>query len=170
MADQGTRDYSVVEGVELDSVLTSDQIDQILTALEPHGAAISVDQGSLVLQISVEGVAPMRTLDEGRSVIENALRAAGVMFRDVLELEVRRADSLAFELDRPEPSLVGVSELAEMLGVSRQRASELQTRKGFPSPLANLASGPVWSETSLRRFIQGWKRKPGRPRKEQVAS
>ena len=35
--------------------------------------------------------------------------------------------------------LVGVSEIADMLGVSKQRASVLCARKGFPDPVERMA-------------------------------
>lgn len=60
-------------------------------------------------------------------------------------------------------ALVGVTEVAEMLGVSRQRVSVLRTRDDFPRPVADLAAGPVWQRGSLRFFLEGWARKPGRP-------
>lgn len=41
--------------------------------------------------------------------------------------------------------LVGVSELAGLLGVSRQRASVVAKEDDAPKPLAQLASGPVWN-------------------------
>lgn len=64
------------------------------------------------------------------------------------------------------PELAGVSEVAQLLGVSRQRASALQTSAGFPGPVATLASGPVWRLTDLSRFAGTWQRKPGRPSRE----
>jgi hypothetical protein len=38
-------------------------------------------------------------------------------------------------------------------------------RPGFPAPVGELASGPVWLEGDLSRFMDTWERKPGRPRK-----
>ena len=38
----------------------------------------------------------------------------------------------------------GVTEVAELLGVSRQRLSKLRERPDFPDPLGQLAQGPVW--------------------------
>jgi serine/threonine protein kinase len=38
----------------------------------------------------------------------------------------------------------GVTEVAEMLGVSRQRLAKLRERADFPDPLGELAQGPVW--------------------------
>lgn len=48
-------------------------------------------------------------------------------------------------------NLVGLTEVAELLGVSRQRAHQL-TRTPipkFPKPLARLASGPVWTRRDV---------------------
>lgn len=61
------------------------------------------------------------------------------------------------------PGLVGVSEIAEQLGVSRQRASALQTRSDFPAPAAVLRSGPVWYAADVATFVTDWSRRPGRP-------
>jgi secretion/DNA translocation related TadE-like protein len=70
------------------------------------------------------------------------------------------------ELARPSvPELVGLSELAAILGVSKQRVSELRRLDGFPHPIAQLAAGPVWARPMLQRFIDQWPCRPGRPRK-----
>ncbi len=54
----------------------------------------------------------------------------------------------ATELDRQNalpslPELVGVAEVAELLKVSRQRASALARSESVPLPVAALSSGPV---------------------------
>lgn len=51
-----------------------------------------------------------------------------------------------------------------MLGVSKQRVSELRGQELFPSPVAELEAGPVWAASSLRCFLASWARTPGRPR------
>lgn len=65
------------------------------------------------------------------------------------------------------PKLVGVKEIAELLGISKQRVSTLSKREDFPKPLESLASGPIWRAGDLTTFAEGWRRKPGRPRKEE---
>lgn len=57
-------------------------------------------------------------------------------------------------------NLAGISEIGEMLGVSRQRAFQLAASKGFPEPLDRLASGPVWKRSDVER----WARQRRRPR------
>jgi hypothetical protein len=84
---------------------------------------------------------------------------------------VVRAEALTFEelerdIETPNfPELVGVSEIADILGVTRQRASALAKTAGFPAPVATLASGPVWTRPSLNQFVDEWPRKDGRPPK-----
>ena len=53
-------------------------------------------------------------------------------------------------------SLVGVAEIAEMLGVSKQVVGNWRTRKGgFPAPMATLKSGPVWAADMVAAWAAG---------------
>lgn len=46
--------------------------------------------------------------------------------------------------------LVGVAEIADMLGVSKQVVANWRTRKGsFPDPAVTLRSGPVWARDAI---------------------
>lgn len=79
-----------------------------------------------------------------------------IEFMTLAEYE-RRADEPTL------PVLVGSSEVAEILGVSRQRVHQLRTHPGFPSPLVEVAMGPLWDERAVEAFARDWARKPGRP-------
>ncbi len=60
--------------------------------------------------------------------------------------------------------LGGVSEVADKLGISRQRIAELRVRPDFPQPVAELASGPIWDLDDIERWsASGLRRGPGRP-------
>jgi hypothetical protein len=50
------------------------------------------------------------------------------------------------------PSGVRLVEIAELLGVSKQRAHQIADEPGFPSPVAEDARGRVWS----RFEVQAW--------------
>ena len=59
-----------------------------------------------------------------------------------------------------------IAEIAELMGgVARAQASMASNRKGFPDPVARLASGPVF----IRREVEAWveanpiKRRPRAP-------
>jgi predicted DNA-binding transcriptional regulator AlpA len=64
------------------------------------------------------------------------------------------------------PELMSAAEIAEMLGLSRQRVHQLRAIRAFPEPLAELRGGAVWDAAAVRKFGQEWTRKPGRPRAE----
>jgi hypothetical protein len=60
---------------------------------------------------------------------------------------------------RPRLNLVGVTEIAEMLGVSRQRVDQImRTDSAFPAPVAELHAGRIW----LRDEVEVWGRRRGR--------
>lgn len=61
------------------------------------------------------------------------------------------------------PVLVGASEVAELLDVSRQRVHQLRSHSAFPAPLVEVAMGPLWDERAVEKFSREWTRKPGRP-------
>ena len=55
------------------------------------------------------------------------------------------------------PDVVGVQEIARMLGLSRARVESLVDSKGFPEP-TQLGRGRVWSRTD----VVEWARSVGR--------
>lgn len=65
--------------------------------------------------------------------------------------------------------LVGTKEVATILGVSKQRITQLADQhRDFPRPLACLASGPVFCALSVAEFLRSWDRRPGRPPKRRT--
>jgi hypothetical protein len=142
------------------------QLASLATALDQYSAVVSMnaDRAGYGATLSLDG-----PLDAGGAVdaavrifIEQA-RAA-----ELPEWPVVRVEALTFAAhdvgvgERNVPDLVGVVEIARVLGISRQRASKLTKQRGFPEPVVRLASGSVWTRLSLDRFIEQWTRKPGR--------
>jgi len=48
--------------------------------------------------------------------------------------------------------LMGTSEVAALLGISRQRVLVIARQPGFPKPLAVLKMGNVWRGTDIRNW------------------
>lgn len=48
--------------------------------------------------------------------------------------------------------LMGAAEIAELLGVSRQRVQQLVVRSDFPAPAHTFAMGKVWR----REDVEAW--------------
>jgi hypothetical protein len=77
----------------------------------------------------------------------------------VTELEYsRRAEAPTM------PELMSAAEIADELGVRRQRVHQLRSMAAFPAPLAELRGGAVWDAAAVHKFARDWERKPGRPR------
>ncbi len=62
--------------------------------------------------------------------------------------------------------LVGVTEIAEMLVVSRQRADQITRQYAdFPKPDAILSTGRIWRRTHVDQWMRRHPdRRPGRPK------
>lgn len=54
--------------------------------------------------------------------------------------------------------IVGVAELAEMLGVTRQRAWQLTKTADFPAPCYQMKAGDFWKLSD----VQAWAKRNGR--------
>jgi hypothetical protein len=121
---------------------------------------------SAQLAVSDDHGDPAAAAQHAVNLVISAARTAGLPSWPVVRIEVTDWERFDAELDEPNtPDLVGVAELAELCGVTRQRASVLARSGGFPEPLAELASGPVWDLRMVQRFVREWTRKPGRPAK-----
>jgi hypothetical protein len=51
--------------------------------------------------------------------------------------------------------LIGI---AELLGVTKQRAHQIAMERGFPAPLAEDARGRVWSRYEVKAWAKRWRR------------
>jgi prophage regulatory protein len=65
-------------------------------------------------------------------------------------------------------SVVGISEIARLLGVTPQRAGQItRDHADFPEPVAALAAGRVWEAEAVQAWIAAHPdRRGGRPRKQ----
>jgi chromosome partitioning protein len=51
--------------------------------------------------------------------------------------------------------LLGLSEVADLLGASRQTVGNWrQRREGFPEPVAELKSGPIWQRATIVEWAE----------------
>jgi predicted DNA-binding transcriptional regulator AlpA len=65
--------------------------------------------------------------------------------------------------------LIRLVEIAQYLGVSKQRAHQLSQEGGFPSPAAHYRRGRLWSKSDIKRWArdsyEGGSKRWGSPRK-----
>jgi hypothetical protein len=85
-----------------------------------------------------------------RLSLENFAR---LMMAAGLTLEPHTVQTFPFG-QPPTPKLAGAGEIAEILGVSKARVSQLSQSAGFPAPVAKLAMGPVYLESAICEYQQ----------------
>ncbi len=155
--------------------LDDDQIDTLTDELPGYATLThNADRGRLSMRFIVDA-ATLRQATE--TALRAARRACGVAFAskvpELTQIRVLPVDDQMRELEYPQPQdLIGYVEIAEILGVTRQRARELATTNpDFPRPLAQLAASPVYTRPSVTAFAARWpRRRTGRPRKKQLLS
>jgi hypothetical protein len=137
-----------------------------------YGAAVSWGglAGGPAVQLTLEAATLPAAVLTASERLKEALGQLGIVDVEIVEAEAMTEELLERRLAREPELYVGVSEIAEILGVSRQRVSEIRlTLADFPRPIAELAAGPVWTRSSLNHFLENWARRPGRPSKEREA-
>jgi hypothetical protein len=128
-------------------------------ALEGHGPAVSVGPRDVGVRFTVR--AP-----DAETASFQAMRTFRQVLPDlaVIAVDVQTVDEQERQLvESNVPELLGVSEVAEALGVSKQRVAELADSESFPAPIVRLRAGPIWERSAIARFLGQWDRRPGRP-------
>lgn len=167
-----TWNAAIVALTEAGGVQSRESFDDLLEALSDYSPALTHHDGHLGARVWVQAPDAVAAAAIAVSVWTTAIRGVGIAGSTPVQVEVTSAAEMAEQLNRPNfPALVGVSEVADLLAVSRARASELaRSAAGFPRPVAQLASGPVWLQASVLEFLSGWPRRPGRPQRRETAS
>lgn len=99
------------------------------------------------------------------SIVSSAVKRVLGPAWDLVDLRVQTEAEQEAELERPVfPPMLGITEAADILGVTRQRASQLFAEGRLPTPVVELASGPVFVESAVRAFA-AQPRRAGRPAK-----
>lgn|SRR5436305_13492599 len=77
----------------------------------------------------------------------------------------RRALPQRGDYSRNVHHLVGITEIAELMGVTPRRVDQIiRSYPDFPEAEAELAGGRIWKRTAVERWIRAHPdRKPGRP-------
>ena len=105
-------------------------------------------------------------VERGSVVALDAARAVGLPIWPVIRTEAVEENTFHAQLEVSNfPSILGTTEVTELLGVSRQRLHELRNSRRFPAPAYEVAATPLWIRSTVDSFLAGWERKPGRPSK-----
>lgn len=145
--------------------LSSEMMEQ----LEKYAAVVSPERDGSGGRIAM-------TVD-GESTIMDAMKTASDAVRkaltpligavDIEGLEASAQEVFEKRLSEPVfPEVVGYSEIAELAGVSRQRARQFTVTRGFPSPLITTGQGPLMDRSAVLDWLAVRNTKAGRPKKK----
>lgn len=140
-----------------------DVLDDFLDALAPLHPSVGGSQSSWTARVSVEAPDPVAAATVATGAVCSAAGSVGLPAWPLSRVEAVDEDVLAVELEEPNlPDLLGATEAAALLGVSRQRLHQLRSDGRFPSPLLELAGGPIWMRAAVEAFLESWDRRSGR--------
>ncbi|ROO82607.1 hypothetical protein EDD29_0088 [Actinocorallia herbida] len=157
--------------IAVTGTLTTDQTETIAAGLPPGATAQQLgdtDRTILSFEIAdadnlVEATSDAYAL--ARAVLKSTLGTA-----DLVGARIDTTADYWEELMHPqEPDLIGISEVAEMLGVSRQRAEKMASggqNSRFPKALRSEGRAKLYHRVAVERFVNSWTPgKPGRPKR-----
>ena len=145
---------------------SDEQLADIAEALAGHHAALTTNSagGRVSAQLTIQATTLRQAIDTALAAVRDAVHRADGRFSPV---RVDVVDEATFRAELVEPAippLVGYAEIAEMAGVSRQRARELPNLPDFPPVVTETSSkGPLRVRSQVAAWIQGWERRSGRP-------
>lgn len=154
-------EYTVELTILTDRPITDEMLEAVAAIAGPAGG--TVGKNRLVSTLTVEA-------DSVDAAICTGLRkVSAIAPGELIEGTAARCDEFdrrAAE-ERSRSELVGISEVAEMLGLPRQRIYEIaRDRTDAPQPIQRLKAGPIWRKSDWSTFAASdWRRKGGRPRK-----
>lgn len=146
--------------------MTADDFERLDAAAEAEGWILGPDPDhGLRMSAYADAIDdPQEALRQVRHDVDNwlddrgiatSLRGLRVMTEEAYEAEAMRPDT---------PELLAATDVAELLGVSRQRVHQLHSdHPDFPAPYQQLGSGSIWVRPAIEHFAATWQRKPGRP-------
>jgi hypothetical protein len=153
-------EYQLAEGE--DPLRPQDQrVPALHTWLErTYGGGASVTLRGWVGKVVVSAGPEIHFIDQaeayGVKLIQECVETVGLPHCALVSRSVIDADTYVAELE-----IYGSRELAELLGVSRQRLAQLRAEGTLPEPDLVLAATPVWMKRTVDHFTWGWRRRPG---------
>lgn len=145
---------------------SEDATFDVLDSMLDYGASMSSarDLTGGEIAFSVSANSPLEAANEAsRIVIEKTKPILGDII--VNGLEVMTESAIHEELATPTfPEVVGFAEIADMAGVSRQRARQFVHIAGFPAPVIETAQGPLMTKAAVESWLEHRNRAAGRPK------
>lgn len=132
-----------------------------LEELSPAGS-VDLDGAGGEIGVFVDAATPMDAAADAARLVSTAVGAGTT----VVGVAATTEDEFLSAASRPQfPEVVGYAEIAEMAGVSRQRARAFAGSPGFPPAIVETRQGPLMARAAVEAWVERRNTRPGRPRK-----
>ena len=119
------------------------------------------------VMVSIDDALLADAIKAAVAAVEDAAATAIGLPVDVTGVEIVTREEIQRRLTAPQiPELVSNADIAEMLGVTRQRAAQLAARDDFPPAVQSIKAGPLRVRSQVETWAKSWARANGRPRHE----
>lgn len=129
--------------------------EEVLDRLQPHHPAVQGAGPVLAATVTVDADGALNAIDQAHEIVRRAITPARLAIE---EIDAKTEERLDRELERSNlPDLVGLAEIAELAGTTRQRVFQMTANKGFPAALLELRSGRLWARPAIERYLQDYR-------------
>jgi hypothetical protein len=111
---------------------------------------VSFANGLLSTTLTVDAASVLQAVDY---VIEAVLGVVPRLDVEMVEAMTEARQEQDLEISNL-PDLVGLAEIAELAGTTRQRVFQMTANKGFPAALLELRSGRLWSRPAIQSYLE----------------
>jgi hypothetical protein len=116
---------------------------KLLHNLEGRCAVLTMSDRSLALAFELRAQDFETAMSAAKIAADDAFAAIGLPPERIIRGEIIDAAEAQHE-DDVTPDYMGVAEIAQALGVSKQRVVQMSKTRNFPAPAQRLAAGPIW--------------------------
>lgn len=152
-----------VEGAIGDGMADGETLAALQASLSSFNSSVEQRDERVAVTVAVEAESARAAAGVAEGVVLLHARKAGLRGFRAVRLEVVDAIRSLAQFEGEVPDILGSAEVAEILGVSRQRVQQLRAEGRFPEPILELSATPIWLRRSIDAFLTSWSRRPGRP-------
>lgn len=152
--------------IELDAPDVSEEvIEALFVDLEDCSPSVAIaPNGNLSVRLFVQADNVQHGVTTAIATVQSAAASHHIAPATVAAVEVITEAELDRRLAEPAvPTLAGLAEIAEILGVTKQRAQKVAGLPAFPPAVQPLMAGPVYVRDQVIAFETSWVRTTGRP-------
>lgn len=131
--------------------------EDILDELAEFSPAVQFGDGLLSTTATRRANSPIEAYDY---IYEALNPLTGKLEIELVEIKTTERQDRDLEVSNL-PELVGLAEIADIAGTTRQRVFQMTANRGFPFPVMELRSGRLWNKAAVRNYLE--KRRPGVP-------